>query len=113
MVEHSSMELLRIIVGEDERWGHHPLYEELLERFCDIGCRGATATRAIAGFGPQRKIHSERILRFSSEQPVIIEVVDSVEIIDRCVDLLEKMVPHGVATREKVHVVMFQPSPSE
>ncbi|MBN2645682.1 MAG: DUF190 domain-containing protein [Desulfuromonadaceae bacterium] len=100
-------QLLRIFIGEDERWGKQPLYEALLEKLCERGCRGATVVKAVSGFGPHRQIHRDDLLRLSAHRPLIVEVVDSAEIIDQVIDLIQPMIPAGMATLADVDTLIF------
>ena len=105
--------LMRIFLGESDRCssGPHkgkPLYEAILLTLREEGCAGATVVRAIAGFGPSAKIHTGKVLRLSTDLPVIVEVVDDGATLQRMLPHLEEMMGGGLITLEKAHVVMYR-----
>ncbi len=102
------MVLMRIFVGESDRYQKQPLYEALVELFCKQGVAGATVIKGAMGFGAQSEVHSDRYLRLSSNLPVVIEVVDSEEKIDEVLPLIEDMFDGGLITLEKARVIKFQ-----
>jgi uncharacterized protein len=102
-------QLVRIFIGESDRWHHRPLYAALLERLRSEGFAGATVTRAVAGFGAHSVIHTAQILRLSEDLPVIIEVVDTAEHVERLKPILDEMVGEGLVTIEPVHVLKYLP----
>ncbi|HEY5089586.1 MAG TPA: DUF190 domain-containing protein [Polyangia bacterium] len=101
--------LVRVFIGESDKWHHQPLHMALLERLRRDGFAGATVTRAVAGFGAQSTIHTAQILRLSEDLPLIIEIVDSQEQIDRLKPILDEMVNGGLVTMEPVHVLQYRP----
>jgi PII-like signaling protein len=101
--------LVRIFIGESDRWHHQPLHTALLERLRREGFGGATVTRGIAGFGAHSLIHTANILRLSEDLPVIIEVVDSEPQVERLKPILDEMVSEGLVTMEKVTVMRYLP----
>lgn len=101
--------LVRVFIGESDKWHHQPLHMALLERLRRDGFAGATVTRAVAGFGAQSIIHTAQILRLSEDLPLIIEIVDSQEQIDRLKPILDEMVNGGLVTMEPVHVLQYRP----
>jgi PII-like signaling protein len=105
--------LMRIFIGETDKCptGPHkglPLYEALLLTFLEAGCAGATVVRAIAGFGASAKLHTGKVLRLSSDLPVIVEVVDDEENLQRIIPELDKLMGGGLITMEKARVVMYR-----
>jgi len=107
--------LMRIFIGETDRCpvGPHkglPLYEALLLTFREQGCVGATVVRAIAGFGASAKLHTGKVLRLSTELPVIVEVVDDEEKLQRILPELDELMGGGLITMEKARVVMYRAS---
>lgn len=105
--------LMRIFLGESDRCasGPHkgkPLYEAILLTLREEGCAGATVVRAIAGFGPSAKLHTDKILRLSSDLPVIVEVVDDGTTLERILPHLDALMGGGLITLEKAHVVMYR-----
>jgi len=104
--------LIRIIVGESDKWQHKPLHRALLERLRQEGFAGATVLHGIAGFGARSVIHSTHLLDLSTDLPVVIEVVDDAAHADRLVEILdEMMVQGGLVTMEKVRVLRYVPGP--
>ena len=100
--------LVRIFMGEADQWHHQPLHVALLERLRREGFSGATVTRAIAGFGAHSLVHTANILRLSQDLPVILEVVDTEEQIEKLRPILDEMVDEGLVTMEKVHVLRYK-----
>lgn len=96
--------LLRIFLGESDRYGHIPLYEALVELFRSEGFAGATVLRGVAGFGAHSMYHTDRLLRLSSDLPVVLEVVDRRERFDTVLPRVEEMMDGGMITMEKVTV---------
>ena len=96
--------LLRIFIGESDKFGHIPLYEALVELFRKEGFAGATVLRGVAGFGAHSMYHTDRLLRLSSDLPMVIEVVDNKERFDAVMPRVEEMMDGGMITMEKVSV---------
>jgi len=104
--------LLRIFIGESDRWHGRPLYQAIVERVRAEGLAGATVLRGIEGFGADSHLHTSRILRLSEDLPVVIELVDTAERIDAVLPLLDEMVAEGMVTVEPVHVIAYRGSDS-
>lgn len=100
--------LLRIFVGEADTWHGRPLYQAIVERVREEGLAGATVLRGIEGFGANSRIHTSRILRLSEDLPVVIEIVDTAERIDRVRPLLDEMVTEGMVTVERVEIIAYR-----
>jgi uncharacterized protein len=103
--------LLRLFVGEHDRWKHKPLYEAIVERARTEGMAGATVLRGIEGFGASSRMHTSRLLELSSDLPIVIEIVDTVEHIERMLPVFDEMVGDGMMTIEDVHVVTYRGTP--
>jgi uncharacterized protein len=101
--------LVRIFVGESDRWHHQPLATALVERLRREGFAGATVLRGVAGFGARSVLHSAHLLRLSEDLPIVIEVVESEEHVERLLPILEEMVGEGLVTLEKVRVIKYAP----
>ena len=101
--------LLRIFVGESDRWQKKPLYEAIVEMLKSEGFAGATVLKGVMGFGAGSVVHSDRLLRLSSDLPVVIEVVESEEMIENVLDRLDEMVSGGMITLEKARVIRYRP----
>jgi uncharacterized protein len=102
--------LLRLFIGESDTWHGKPLYQAIVERVRREGLAGATVLRGIEGFGADSHLHTSRILRLSEDLPVVIEIVDTPEQIDRVVPILDEMVGEGMLTLERVHIVSYRSS---
>ena len=101
--------LVRIFIGESDKWHHQPLHLALVERLRREGFAGATVFRGIAGFGARSVLHTSHLLRLSADLPILLEVVDSSEQVDRLLPILDEMVTEGLVTLEKVRVVKYAP----
>ena len=101
-------QLLRIFVGESDRWEGRPLYEAIVRRAREDGLAGATVVRGMEGFGAHSRIHTTKILRLSEDLPVVIEIVDKPERIQAILPALERMVAEGLITLENVHVIAYR-----
>jgi len=92
--------LLRIFVGESDKHGHLPLYEAIVLKAREAGLAGATVLRGVMGFGRHSVMHTAKILRLSEDLPLIVEIVDSLENIERFLPILDTMVLEGLVTLE-------------
>lgn len=101
--------LVRIFLGDSDKWHHQPLYRALLERLRKEGFAGATVTHGIAGFGARSIIHTQHLVDLSTDLPVVIEVVDDAEHVERLTDILDEMLDGGLVTIEKVRVLRYAP----
>lgn len=99
--------LARIFIGESDTWHHQPLAVALIERLRKDGFAGATVLRGIAGFGAHSVLHTAHLVRLSQDLPVVIEVVDSEERIERLLPIVDEMVDEGLVTLEKVRVIKY------
>jgi len=102
--------LMRIFVGESDKHEGRPLYEALLELFRARGLTGATVLRGVAGFGASARMHTEKVLRFSLDLPIIIEVVETEESINRILPELDRMIGGGLITLERANVILYRPA---
>ena len=100
--------LLRIFIGELDKWHHTPLYESIVLRARELGLAGATVLRGPMGYGAHSRLHTAKILRLSEDLPVIIEIVDKEEKIQAFLPELDRMIPDGLVTLEKVRVIMYR-----
>ena len=107
MVKQQEMVLMRIFVGESDRFDKIPLYEALIELFRAEGVAGATVIKGAMGYGGNSTVHSDRILRLSSDLPVVVEVVDHEDKINAVLPLIEGMFQGGLITLEKARVLNF------
>jgi PII-like signaling protein len=99
--------LLRLFVGEKDRFEHRPLYEAIVLRAREHGLAGATVLRGLLGFGASSMLHTAKILRLSDDLPIVIEIVDAEDQIESFLPVLEQMMPSGLVTIEKVRVIRY------
>lgn len=100
--------LLRIFIGESDRWEHHPLYEAIVLKAREAHLAGATVLRGPMGFGKSSRLHTAKILRLSMDLPVVIEIVDSEDKINAFLPVLDPMIGGGLVTVEKVKVIEYR-----
>jgi PII-like signaling protein len=100
--------LLRIFIGESDRWHHRPLYEAIVLKARELHLAGATVLRGVMGFGAHSRLHTSKVLRLSEDLPIVVEIVDSEEKIERLLPYLDEMVQEGLLTMEKVRVVTYR-----
>jgi hypothetical protein len=101
-------QLLRIFIGESDRYNHRPLYEVIVTEARKRGMAGATVLRGMMGFGKNSRIHTTKILRLSEDLPLVIEIVDSQERIEAFLPDLDKMVTNGLVTIETIQVAVYR-----
>jgi uncharacterized protein len=100
--------LLRVFIGESDRHGHQPLYESIVLQAREAGLAGATVLRGVMGYGKHSILHTAKILRLSEDMPMIIEIVDSLEKIERFLPVLDELIKDGLVTIEKVRVIHYR-----
>ena len=100
--------LLRIFIGESDKWHGKPLYEAIVLKAREMHLAGATVLRAPMGFGAASKLHTAKILRLSDDLPMVIEIVDSREKIDAFLPQLDEMMTGGLVTLENVEVIYYR-----
>ena len=105
--------LLRIFVGEADKLGRKPVYEAIVLKAREIGMAGATVLRGVESFGARSRIHTAKILRLSEDLPIIVEIVDTAEKIDRFIatagEILEEAGSGGLITEERAHIIHYTP----
>ena len=100
--------LLRIFIGESDRWEHKPLYEAIVLKARELQLAGATVLRGPMGFGKSSRLHTAKILGLSMDLPLVIEIVDSQEKIQAFLPVLDPMMKGGLVTLEKVQVIDYR-----
>src|SRR6478752_6580277 len=100
--------LLRIFLGESDRWQHQPLYEAIVLKARELHLAGATVLRGPMGFGKSSRLHTSKIIRLSMDLPLVIEIVDSEDKINSFLPVLDEMIGGGLVTLEKVKVVQYR-----
>jgi PII-like signaling protein len=104
----SEAELLRIFIGESDRYRGRPLYEVIVEEARRGGLAGATVLRGAIGFGAHSRIHTAKILRLSEDLPMVVEIVDTPDKIAEFLPELDQMIGEGLVTLEKVRVITYR-----
>jgi PII-like signaling protein len=99
--------LLRIFIGEDDKFGGSPLYEAIVLKARELHLAGATVLRGPMGFGASSRLHTTKIMRLSEDLPLVIEIVDSEEKINSFLPTLDGMMTSGLTTLEKVQVLQY------
>jgi uncharacterized protein len=113
-MEHEKFEgertLMRIHIGESDKWHGKPLYQAIVEIFRRDKLSGATVLRGVGGFGSNSVYHTDKILRLSQDLPIVIEVVEFTERIEKLLPQLDEMIGGGLITLEKVRVILYRSS---
>ena len=100
--------LLRLYIGESDTWHGRPLYDAVVRRARELGIAGATVVRGIEGYGANSHLHTARILRLSEDLPVVVEIVDLAERVERLLPVLDEMLGDGMLTMETVRVIHYR-----
>ena len=113
-MEHERFEgertLMRIHIGESDRWHGKPLYQVIVELLRREKFSGVTVLRGVGGYGSSSVYHTEKILRLSQDLPIVVEVVESNERIEGILPQLDEMIGGGLVTLEKVRVILYRPN---
>ena len=104
--------LLRVFVGEQDKWNGQPLYEAVVHLARKEGLAGATCLKGFLGFGVKSHLHTAKLLRLSEDLPIVIEIVDSEDKIRQFLPKLEPMISDGLITLEKAEVLMYRAQPA-
>ncbi len=100
--------LLRIFVGESDKYHGTPLYEAIVMKARKLHLAGATVLRGPMGFGKHSRLHTAKILRLSEDLPMVVEIVDSEDKLNELLPYIDEMVAEGLVTVEKVHVIKYR-----
>ena len=103
--------LVRIFIGESDKWRHGSLADAIVERLRKEHFAGATVFRGLSGFGAHSVLHTAKLLRLSEDLPIVIEIVDSEDRMGRLTEILDEMVGEGLVTMEKVRVLKYAARP--
>lgn len=103
--------LLRVFIGESDRWHHQLLYEAIVLKARELHMAGATVLRGPMGYGKSSRLHTAKILRLSMDLPLVIEIVDAEEKIQAFLPVLDEMMKGGLVTLEKVRVIDYRADP--
>ncbi len=101
-------QLLRIFIGESDRWHGRPLYEAIVLKAREQGLAGATVLRGVMGFGADSRLHTAKVLRLSEDLPIVVEIADKPERIAAFLPALDGMVAEGLMTVEPVHILAYR-----
>jgi uncharacterized protein len=104
--------LLRVFIGESDRYQGHPLYEAIVTKAREMHLAGATVLRGPMGYGRTSRLHTAKVLRLSEDLPIVVEMVDSQEKIDEFLPVLDGMIGSGLVTLEKVQVLKYGDVPA-
>lgn len=105
--------MLRIFIGESDRHEHQPLYRWIVQEARRAGLAGATAFRGIEGFGGRSLLHTTKFLRLSSDLPVVVEIVDTIDKIEAFMPTVDGVITEGLATIEKVRIRFYRDGKEE
>lgn len=100
--------LLRIFIGEQDKWNGQPLYEAIVHLARKQGLAGATCLKGFLGYGAKSHLHTVKLLRLSEDLPIVIEIVDSAEKIQQFLPQLDTMIQDGLVTLEKAEVLLYR-----
>jgi PII-like signaling protein len=100
--------LLRVFIGESDKWQKRPLYEAIVMKARELHLAGATVLRGPMGFGARSRLHTAKILRLSEDLPIVIEIVDSRAKIEELLPHIDEMVQGGLVTLERVEVFRYR-----
>jgi len=101
--------LMRIFIGESDKYQGKPLYQALVEKFRSKGLAGATVLRGVSGFGASSTLHTDKVLRLSLDLPIVIEIVETEEAIQAILPDIDEMIGGGLITLERARVIMYRP----
>lgn len=102
--------LLRIFIGESDKWHGKSLYEAIVLKARELHLAGATVLRGPMGFGAHSRLHTTKIMRLSEDLPIVIEIVDTEDRINQMLPHIDEMVSEGLVTLEKVQVIQYRAS---
>ncbi|MCR4294886.1 MAG: DUF190 domain-containing protein [Elusimicrobia bacterium] len=103
--------LLRVFIGERDRWNGLPLYEAIVNEARALGMAGATVLKGFLGYGAKAHIHTAKLLDLSEDLPIVVEIVDTEANVKKLLPKLDAMVQEGLVTTEKVHVILYRAGP--
>ena len=100
--------LLRVFIGESDRYQGQPLYEAIVLKARELHLAGATVLRGPMGFGKASRLHTAKILRLSEDLPIVVEIVDSKEKLDILLPHIDEMMQDGLVTLERVQIIKYR-----
>jgi uncharacterized protein len=102
--------LMRIYIGESDKWHSRPLHEAIVELLRKEGFSGATVLRGVGGFGGSSVYHTDKLLQMSQDLPIVVEVVEYADRVEKILPRMDEMVQGGLITLEKVRVILYRPA---
>jgi PII-like signaling protein len=102
--------LLRVFIGESDRYNEKPLYEQIVLKARELNLAGATVLRGVMGFGAESRIHTAKLLELSSDLPMVVEIVDTEENLNKLMPFIDQTVTEGLVTLEKMRVIKYRHS---
>jgi PII-like signaling protein len=102
--------LLRIFIGESDRYQGKPLYEQIVLKARELNLAGATVLRGVMGFGADSRMHTAKLLELSVDLPMVIEIVDTEDSIAKLMPFIDEIVTEGLVTLEKMRVIKYRHS---
>jgi PII-like signaling protein len=102
--------LLRVFIGESDRYKAKPLYEQIVLKARELNLAGATVIRGLMGFGANSRVHTAKLLQLSEDLPIIIELVDTEEKLNTIIPFLDEVVTEGLVTLERVRILKYRHS---
>ena len=105
--------LVRVFIGEQDRWGGVPLYQAIVDEARALGLAGATVIRGFMGYGCKAHVHTAKLLELSYDLPLVVEIVDSEANVKKLLPKLNEMVTEGLVTMETVHVILYRADKSK
>ncbi len=100
--------LLRIFIGESDKYKGKSLYEQIVIKARELNLAGATVIRGIMGFGAHSRIHTAKLLALSEDMPVVVEIVDTEEKLNSLLPFLDEIMKDGMITLEKARVIRYR-----
>ena len=101
-------QLLRIFIGESDKYERQPLHQWIVKKARESGLAGATVFRGLEGYGASSRLHTAKLLRLSSDLPIVIEIVDTDDKIEKFIPLIDEAIKNGLATLEKVRIRLYR-----
>ncbi len=100
--------LLRVFIGESDKWQGAPAYEAIVMKAREMHLAGATVIKGVMGYGVSSRLHTAKVLRLSEDLPVIVEIVDSREKLEQFLPFIEQVMTHGLVTLERAEVIWYR-----
>ncbi len=102
---------LRIYIGESDQYKGKPLFQAIVEKAKSLDMAGATVFRGLMGYGANSRIHTARIVDLSSDLPILVEIIDSEEYMNKLLPYLDEMVQEGLVIVDEIEVIKYGNKP--